>query len=85
MTVNQPAQAAENKEDSMYSLIVLGLVPGTNFQITFEFWLQCLEALAAAVLITKLGLIYINRGKAGLKAVDAYEFKLPAKLPRRSA
>ena len=69
----------------MYTLIVLGLVPGTNFQITFEFWLQCLEALAAAVLITKLGVIYISRGRAGLQAIDASKYKLAPKRPRRSA
>lgn len=26
----------------MYSFFVLGLIPGTNFQITFQVWLDCL-------------------------------------------
>ena len=38
----------------MYSFIVLGLVPGTNFQITFIMWLQALEVIALIVLITVL-------------------------------
>lgn len=25
----------------MYALFVLGIIPGTNFQITFQLWLDC--------------------------------------------
>ncbi|MBC7708023.1 hypothetical protein H7Y63_02265 [Polaromonas sp.] len=69
----------------MYSLLVLGLVPGTNFQITFEFWLQCFGALVAAILLAYLGLRYVKAGRAGLKAIDSHTFVVPSKLPRRSA
>ena len=33
----------------MYSFIVLGLVPGTNFQITFQVWLDSLLLLVAGL------------------------------------
>ena len=36
----------------MYSLLVLGIVPGTNIQITFTTWLQ-LALLATAIWIVK--------------------------------
>ncbi|MDL2341767.1 MAG: hypothetical protein QFB87_01665 [Patescibacteria group bacterium] len=62
----------------MYTLLVLGLVPGTNFQITFEFWLQCLEALAAASLLTNLGMRYVKVGRKGLLESADLRAILPA-------
>lgn len=35
----------------MDSFIVLGLVPGTNFQITFELWLQVAAGLVGLWLV----------------------------------
>jgi hypothetical protein len=40
----------------MYSLIVLGLIPGTQIQITFAMWL-----IAIASFISLLVLVYIRR------------------------
>jgi hypothetical protein len=33
----------------MYSFLVLGLIPGTNFQITFKAWLNIIGTLMVAV------------------------------------
>lgn len=38
----------------MYSFIVLGIIPGTNLQITFIGWLITAEVLALTILIHKL-------------------------------
>ena len=35
----------------MYSFIVLGLVPGTNIQISFELWLQFVAGLTIYILL----------------------------------
>lgn len=32
----------------MYAFFVLGIVPGTNFQITFQVWLDCLLTVIEA-------------------------------------
>lgn len=37
----------------MYDFIVLGLVPGTNIQITFEMYTTAMLSLLAAVLIVR--------------------------------
>ena len=42
----------------MYSFIVLGLVPGTNFQITFQVWL---DVVLVAVMLALLIGIYRQR------------------------
>lgn len=55
----------------MYSLLVLGLVPGTNFQITFTFWVQCVEALLLAAILAKIGLRFVKSGRRGiLRAIE---------------
>ncbi len=35
----------------MYEFIVLGMVPGTNIQISFELWLQIVAGLLAYLLL----------------------------------
>ena len=50
----------------MYTFIVLGLVPGTNFQITFNMWLICIEALLLAFFLYMLGRRLIQIGNKGL-------------------
>jgi len=35
----------------MQNLLVLGLVPGTDFQITFMLWLNAIAALCGLVLL----------------------------------
>jgi hypothetical protein len=40
----------------MYSLIVLGLIPGTQIQITFYMWV-----IAATVLLAVLTSLYVAR------------------------
>ncbi|MDB5169058.1 MAG: hypothetical protein JWO41_414 [Candidatus Saccharibacteria bacterium] len=34
----------------MYSLLVLGIIPGTDIQISFQLWLDCATVLAVVVL-----------------------------------
>lgn len=60
----------------MYSFIVLGLVPGTNFQITFEMWLQCAELLTLIVLLSVLAIRYTRTGRAGVIA-DIERLRIP--------
>ncbi|MEO7364649.1 MAG: hypothetical protein ABIV43_04070 [Candidatus Saccharimonadales bacterium] len=36
----------------MYTFIVLGLIPGTNVQITFDIWLQFVTLLAVYVALS---------------------------------
>jgi hypothetical protein len=38
----------------MYSFIVLGLVPGTNLQITFQAWLLVLAAVLALIVVIRV-------------------------------
>jgi large-conductance mechanosensitive channel len=46
----------------MYSFLVLGVVPGTNIQITFGVWLSMLAAFVVAAAAV---LLYLRRiGKA---------------------
>ena len=35
----------------MYSLLVLGLIPGTSIQITFEMWLFVAEVLGSLMML----------------------------------
>lgn len=65
----------------MDTLLVLGLIPGTNFQITFTLWLQCLEALILAAMLTKLGLSYIKASSNDLHEVST-TFKALAIITR---
>lgn len=45
--------------------IVLGIIPGTSIQITFEMWLQFVTALIAAMVTIKIGvrLIQMERSR----------------------
>lgn len=38
----------------MYSFFVLGLIPGTSIQITFEMWLMAAEILVAFIVIAAM-------------------------------
>ena len=38
----------------MQDFIVLGLIPGTNFQITFIFWLWLIAGLTSALALVRL-------------------------------
>ncbi len=38
----------------MYSLIVLGIIPGTNIQITFVWWLLALSGLLTVRIVRRL-------------------------------
>jgi hypothetical protein len=49
----------------MYNLLVLGLVPGTNLQITFKTWLDVLGLVVAAYGATSL-----YRGRFTIGAVN---------------
>ena len=51
----------------MSEFIVLGLVPGTNTQLTFGFWLSFIGALLALVISVKLW--RSRRLRVGLVAV----------------
>jgi uncharacterized protein (DUF983 family) len=45
----------------MYDFIVLGLVPGTHLQITFQFWLQFASILCILTVIWKLHRLHVFR------------------------
>jgi hypothetical protein len=45
----------------MYELIVLGLIPGTNIELTFSFWLMLASALLSVVAIRKLHPLHLLR------------------------
>lgn len=38
----------------MYSFIVLGIIPGTDIQITFNIWLLATASLAIALCVRRL-------------------------------
>ena len=59
----------------MYSFFVLGLIPGTNFQITFQVWFDMVELLVVAY-----GLIYLHRLRHAT-ADDASFFQLRRSMP----
>lgn len=42
----------------MYTLIVLGIIPGTTVQITFQLWLQAAASVLAVGLMIRLGLMH---------------------------
>ena len=67
----------------MYSFFVLGLVPGTNFQISFTMWLQSVEAVVIAVLLVKLGSNFIIAGRQDLVDSAPARVSFPAKLLHR--
>lgn len=55
----------------MYSFIVLGLIPGTDIQITFEIWLQFMSALLAALAYSGAGLRLFKRVCTGTVPAQA--------------
>jgi len=67
----------------MQSFIVLGIVPGTNFELTFNFWLY-----AAMLLLSLRFLQYAKRHRTDLHALSMaqqlahfirqYQFQVPA-------
>jgi hypothetical protein len=59
----------------MYNFIVLGIVPGTNLQITFETWLVMLEV--ALVIIGLERLLGLRRWLNGRLAVEAVLARSP--------
>lgn len=38
----------------MYTFLVLGIIPGTTVQITFQLWLQAVASFGASVLVIRL-------------------------------
>lgn len=40
----------------MYSFIVLGIIPGTDVQITFELWLKLVAVLLIIMLLVVFGI-----------------------------
>lgn len=38
----------------MYSFLVLGIIPGTNIQITFQAWMLLFSLVSVGVLLVKL-------------------------------
>ena len=64
----------------MYTFLVLGLVPGTNIQITFIIWLECIEALLLAVSLYILGRRLVRAGRNSLSSNHAVGSAVPAKL-----
>lgn len=44
----------------MDDFIVLGLIPGTDIQITFEMWLQFVTAFLAALITVNVGIRLIR-------------------------
>lgn len=44
----------------MYSFLVLGIVPGTNIQITFQGWTTLMLSVSAIALLLKLGLMQLS-------------------------
>lgn len=47
----------------MYSLLVLGLVPGTDVQITFQMWLAAMGVLAGLSLLVRASWRWWRRGR----------------------
>lgn len=39
----------------MYTFLVLGIIPGTDFQITFEMWLEIAKSLLLALFVVYAG------------------------------
>ncbi len=62
----------------MQGFIVLGLVPGTNIQLTFNFWLSiavlalCLPFLAAAWRRRKQVMVYLAARRIA-QVIDQYQ------------
>ncbi len=42
----------------MYTFLVLGIIPGTTLQITFQLWLQAAASVLAVGLTIRLGLVH---------------------------
>ena len=51
----------------MYSILVLGLIPGTNIQVSFVAWLA-VSAIAATFVLVLLVQYYRNRREIWLPA-----------------
>jgi hypothetical protein len=67
----------------MQSFIVLGIIPGTNFQTTFDFWVYLSFAIAWLLFAWqtwryRTGLhTYLIAFKIA-RVIDRYQFQLPA-------
>jgi len=44
----------------MYSFIVLGILPGTNFQISFDMWLEFVTSLTIGLFTIFIGRILLH-------------------------
>jgi hypothetical protein len=60
----------------MYEFLVLGIIPGTDIQITFADWLLILAAVITSYLAVKT-----IRNKLLLKAQLLYEFLILSRRP----
>lgn len=58
----------------MYSFLVLGLIPGTNIQISFQAWLVIMPLLAVFLFMLRVPLrriIELGKATAPHEAIDA--------------
>ena len=63
---------------NMYSFLVLGLIPGTNIQISFAAWLALIPVFIIIYLITFPFIYAFSQIKIGLKAgIDFCNVKFP--------
>ncbi len=53
-----------NQGRQMYSFLVLGRVPGTNLQISFQNWLVLAAVLAFAAIVIKLQITFRSEAYA---------------------
>jgi len=67
----------------MQNFIVLGIVPGTDFQITFSFWLAAAGTLAALPVAVQMwrkryAFIALARARKIARLITQAQFQLPA-------
>ena len=56
----------------MYTFFVLGIIPGTTIQITFQLWLDVVAGLSIIILLARL--LYVHRSES---VVTAASIRLP--------
>lgn len=69
----------------MYSFLVLGMIPGTNVQISFLAWLTCLAILAVTVATFTISHRRRQQFKSLVSQLDSSLRKLHAKHPAQPA
>jgi len=53
----------------MDTLLVLGIVPGTNIQITFQVWLAAATLLTGGMAMVRLGLQKTVEARASMRPI----------------